>query len=376
MEDVRRRYGSMSKYTRPYVAFIALDPRVSGERAKIEEWVRTLPNNIKPDFIGRLRDKNEEQHFSAYYELVIRHYFQTRGCNVTVNPELKEGKPDLLVEGDALGTPIIVEVATVFDDPEWRKESQKLNLILATLEEIKHYFFVMVGVRSDIPEKVDHARLKRFVEKWLDGLDPHVTKSEQEITYREGGLFLNLIMIPKKTLKKSSIVGAYLPQIRHVSATQLRRAIEKKINKYKSIKEQNLPYVVAACLHKGTLLDEEEALEVLFGKTSVTVDLKKKEAIEVKRDFSGLLTPKPHLGGLVQNTRLSALLIVRSKWAHPTENAKEYRTHSLRVLHNPNAAISLCFDPFGGYPQLIKIAETDKNVSLKWIDEEPEKTFV
>ncbi len=148
MDELRCRYGSMSKYIRPYVAFMALDPRASEERGKIEEWFQTLPDNTKPDVMGRLRDKNEQQHFSAYYELVIRHYLHSRGYTVTVNPKLKEGEPDLLVEGNTLETPVLVEVATVFDDPEWQKEDRKKNSILAELEQIRHHFFVVVSIRS------------------------------------------------------------------------------------------------------------------------------------------------------------------------------------------------------------------------------------
>lgn len=377
VEEIRCRYGSMSKYTKPYVAFIALDPRVAGERAKIEEWFRTLPDNIKSDFIGRIRDKNEEQHFSAYYELLMRHYFQSIGFNVTINPELKEGKPDLLVEGYSLETPIIVEVATVFDDPEWRKEEGKLNRVLAELEKIEHYFFVMVRIRSrHIPERVDYKKLRQFVEEWLDSFDPQGTQTTQVTIYREGGLELELTLIPKRRMKKAPIVGASMLPARFFSATQLRRAIEKKINKYGSIKEQNMPYIVAVCLHKESLVDDEAILNVLFGNEVVTVDTATEEIEGGTRDFSGLLTPKPGLGGSVQNTRLSALLVVYSRELQPKENGKEFKAHYLRVIYNPNAAIPLGFDLFAGYPQLIKVAETEKKVSFKWIDTEPEKTFI
>lgn len=376
VEELRCRYGSMSKYTRPYIAFMALDPRVSEERDKIEEWFQTLPDNTKPDVMGRLRDKNEQQHFSAYYELVIRHYLHSRGYTVTVNPNLKEGEPDLLVEGNTLETPVLVEVATVFDDPEWQKEDRKKNSILAELEQIRHHFFVMISIRSrHIPESVDYKKLRRFIEEWLDSYDQQVTQAAQATIYRESGLEIELTLVPKRIAKKVPIIGAYMLPARYFSATQLRRAIEKKINKYGSIKEQNMPYIVAICLHKAALVDNEAILEVLFGKEVVTVDIAKKETVGVTRDFSGLLTPKPGLGGLVQNTRLSALLVVFSRWLQPKENEKECKAYYLRVLHNPNAAIPLGFDLFAGYPQFVKVAEDEKNFSLDWIDKESQDAF-
>jgi hypothetical protein len=376
VEGVRRRYGSMSKYTRPYVAFLALDSHVSEERAKIEEWFQTLPDEIKPDIVGRLRSKDERQHFSAYYELVMRHYFQSRGYIVTMKPKLKEGEPDLLVEGNELETPVVIEVATVFDDPEWEKEEQKQKRLLGELNTIEHYFLVGVSIRSDnIPEKVNYNRLRRFVEGWLDSFDPRVTKTMQEATYREGGLELLLTLFPKKSMKKAPVVGIWAPPGRWITPTQLRRAIEKKISKYKSVKEHNMPYVVAACLHSDSPVGEEEALNVLFGQEVYELDVRKKEVIEVKRDFSGLLTPKPGLGGLVRNTRLSALALVNTRWLPPQDNGKEHQAHFLRVLHNPNAAIRLGFELFKGYPQLMKVAEDEEHFSLEWFDKESKESF-
>jgi hypothetical protein len=352
--EVRRRYGFTSTFTRPFVAFLALDPKAYEERSKIEEWFKTLPEDIKPDFLGRLRDISEIQHLSAYDELVVRHLFQSMGYSVTIRPRLEEGEPDLLVEGKNLKTPVVVEVATVFDEPGWGKEKKKLHKILAELEKIHHYFFVSISVRCNcIPENLNYKKLRQFVEKWLDGFDPRDIKVASGTTYREDGLWLELTLMPRTILEKSSIIGAYSPQARWISPKQLKSAIEKKIQKYKSIKKQNAAYVVAVCLHQDALVDEDEAIETLFGKQKWTVDVIKKQIVDVKRDFSGLVTPKPGLGGLVQNKRLSALLVVRSKWLQPLGNGEERREHIVSVLHNPNANIPLSQEFLKGHPQLI-----------------------
>jgi len=361
----------MSTYTRPFMAFLALDPKAAGERPKIEKWFASLPDVVKPDLIGRLRSQSDCQHFSAYNELVVRYLFQSMGYSVTMRPSLEEGEPDLLVEGNNLETPVVVEVATVFDEPGWGKEKKKLHKILAELEKIQHYFFVSISVRSNcIPENLNHKKLRQFVEKWLDGFDPRDTQEASETTYREEGLSLILTLLPTNTQSKSSIIGAYTPPARWVSADQLKGAIEKKIQKYKSIKKQNAAYVVAVCLHQDALVGEDEAIETLFGKQKWTVDVVKKQIVDVKRDFTGLLTPKPGLGGLVRNTRLSALLVVRSKWQQPKDDGMERRVYSAFVLHNPNAEIPLSQELLKGYPQLIKSNEDNKNVHLKWIDKE------
>ena len=369
--EVRSRYGTKSTYVRPFVAFLALEHSAAEERAKIEEWFKTLPDDIKPDFLGRLRGISKGQHLSAYYELVVRHLFQDMGYSVKMNPWLEEGEPDLLIEGKGLETPIVVEVATVFDEPRLIKEKEKQNKILAELEKIQHYFFVTVSFRSDkIPEKVNYDKVRGFVERWLDSFDSRNIESGNAISYREDGLWLDLILMPKTISEKSSIIGAVIYPVRWISDTQLKRAIEKKIQKYKSVKKLNSPYIVAACLDVSVPAGEEQAINALFGRLSVTVDIAKGGIVDEGRDFSGLVTPKPGLGGLARNRRLSALLVIRSRWLQPSDNGIGHRVHSAFILHNPNAKIPLGQEFLKGYPQFIKSHEDDKYVHLEWIDKD------
>jgi hypothetical protein len=371
VEDVRRRYGSMSTYIRPFVAFLALDPKAVAERSKIEEWFKILPEDMKPDFLKRLRSQNDCQHFGAYNELLVCHLFRSGGYSVTMRPKLKEGEPDLLVEGKNQKTPVVVEVTTVFDEPRWVSEKKKQNKILAELDKIQHHYLATVSFRSDnIPEKVNYKKLRQFVEGWLNNIDHQEIEARSQISYsyREGGLWLELELFPQKTSGKSSIIGGVIYPVRAISGTQLKSAIEKKIQKYKSVKELNCPYMIAACFDTNVPAVEEQVINALFGRPSVTVDIAKGGIVDVGRDFSGLVTPKPGLGGLAQNTRLSALLVVRSKWLQPLDKGEECRQHFAFVLHNPNAEIALSEEFLRGYPQLVKSHEDDRKVDLKWID--------
>jgi hypothetical protein len=376
---LEQQYGSASKYTTPFVARLALDPVLARERAKIEEWFQTLPEDVKPDILGRLRDKNSHQHLSAYYELILYQFFKSIGYSVTIHTKLPEGEPDLLVTGRNLEKPIIIEVATVFDDPNWQKEEQKLDLILERLDSIEHYFFISVIVNSEhIPEKVDYKKLKRFVTSWLDGFDPRITHTTEEIEHEANGLKLKLILIPKKTLKKEPIVGGHMLPARFIGATQLRNVIIKKINKYKSIKERGLYFIIALNI-TDMPAGETGVLNELFGKRVVRIRRTQNgdvSSAEDSRDFSGLLTPKPGLGGKTQNTRLSAVLIIRSRWLErEKKNEPARRIHYFGVIHNPWASNPLSYKLFEGYPQLVNISENEKGIFLDWIDKEAEKPF-
>lgn len=376
---LEKRYHSASKYTTPFIARLALDPVVESERNKIEEWFKTLPEQVKPDILGRLRKKSSHQHFSAYYELVLYQFFKRIGYSVDIHPKLKEGEPDLLVTGKNLEKPIIIEIATVFDTPDWEKEEQKFDLILEQLDKIEHYFFIMVSVYSErIPERVDYKKLKQFVSGWLDSFDPKVTHTTQETKYKADGLTLGLILLPKKTLEKTPIVGSHMLPARFISGKQIRSMLKKKINKYKSIKELGMPFIIALSLVDAPV-DEGNIIQELFGKEQAIIKWKLGgEAVptELRIDFSGLLTPKPRLGGKAQNTRLSAILNIKSKWLErEDENEQASRVHFFRVIHNPWASNPLDHEFFSGYPQYNKISEDQTGMSLGWIDEGAKKPF-
>ncbi|OGO06824.1 MAG: hypothetical protein A2Z76_00015 [Chloroflexi bacterium RBG_13_56_8b] len=379
IKSLEKRYDLTSKYTTPFIVRLALDPIVSKERAKIEKWFQTLPEDVKPDILGRLRDKNSHQHFGAYYELVLYQFFKSIGYSVSIHPKLKEGEPDLLVTGKNLEKPTIIEIATVFDDPDWTKAEQKVDMILDRLNSIKHYFFVSIMVHSEhIPEKIDYKRLIQFVEKWLDSFDPNTTHTIQETEYEVDELKLTLSLIPKKPKQKDPIVGGHMLPARFVGTTQLRRMLEKKIKKYKSVKDLKLPFIIAL-----TMIDmpagETGLLNELFGKVVVIIKRTPNGdpvSTEDRRDFSGLFTPKPGLEGKPQNTRLSAVLITRSRWLERgRENEPAKRLHNFGVIYNPWACNPSDHKIFEGYPQFVTISEDKTGINLGWINKEAEKPF-
>ena len=96
------------------------------------------------------------------------------------------------------------------------------------------------------------------------------------------------------------------------------------------------------------------------------------EPIDVKegRNFKGLFTPKPGLGGEARNKRLSAVLNIVSKW--PERNNMDEpvrRVHNIRIIHNPWALNPLGIGVFRGIPQFTVLSEDDVGITLGWIDD-------
>jgi hypothetical protein len=379
LEGLRKKYPVVSQYTAPFIAKLAFDPVLLNQRNKIEEWFKPLPDNAKPDICQRLRSEVSQQHFGAYYEILLYQFLRSLGYSADLHPELNGFQPDLLIMAENLNNPIIVEVATIFDDPHWQKEERKFNLILDELSKINHYFLVNVVVESEfIPENVDYARLNEFVIRWLDSFDTEKTRELHETEYKVNALHLNLTMFPLRMRRKSSIIGAHSLPVRWIESIQLKRVLQKKINKYKIAKKLNWPFLIAVSLTDAPL-DRDDIVDELFGKMTFNICRDQKGHVvntKWKLSSNGLITPKPGLGGKARNTRLSAVIDIKSKWLERAKRSTlAKRAYSFSIIHNPYASAPLNIKFLKGYPQFMPVAEDDKSISMTWIDNDSQLTF-
>lgn len=388
---LRSKYKDKSKYVSPYIVSLTLDRRFSRERKKIEQWFKDLPESVKSDMLARLRSESSQQHFGAYYELVTRGFFQKLGYSVDMHPSFGNEEPDLLIAGKNFDNPIVIEVATVFDDPEWEKEDQKLREIIDQLGNIKHFFFLGITVESTpIPNNIDYNTLRQFVTQWFDSFDPKVTESIQKTSYSKNGLKLSLDLIPKKpkfSKRKGSIIGAYGLPVRWISNQQLRNALRKKASKYNFVKEQGYPYIVAASLY-NTFSDNNNVVDQLLGKHALTISRDAEGHVVNKqwgRDSSGICKYN-------QNTRLSGVITIKSEGATYYPDilegfiksyfgnvlrrvllkifGKPTKVHHFSLIRNPYASVLLKDDFMKGYPQFTKTGESTNSLTYSWIDEQ------
>jgi len=302
LKDLSQRYDYRNRYTSPFIAKLAFDPILRPERDIIELWFDRLPEEAKPDISARLRSINSRGHFGAYFELVLHQILIDMGFAVYFHPRIAEGNPDLLIEGKNISKQIFIEVATVFDEPKWEKEEHKFNIILEKLNAIEHYYSLIISNESEqIPENINYDKLKYFIQSQLDSFHSQAVSNPKEFEYKQDKLELKLTALPN--LNKSPIVLSHGGPARFVGTDQLRSAIEKKINKYESVKNLGLGFVVALNL-ANVPAGERGLLKLLFDDLVVRIKRNiKGEPIDVKegRNFKGLFTPKPGLGGKVMD---------------------------------------------------------------------------
>jgi len=376
VEKLRCKYAGKSYYITPFIAKLALDPRLTPEKDKIERWFNDVPTRAQPDILGRLQSTQRHQHFGAYYELVVHQFFKAKGYEVTFHPKIEEYEPELLVSGNGLEKPIIIEVATVFDEPSWEREEDKFDLLLEKLVAIEHYFAVFVSSVSEaIPDHIDYVNLVEYVKRQLDSLNSQNCSEPAEFEYKKDNLNLKFTAIP--TLEKDSILAAHMLPSRFIGTKQLSSALEKKIQKYKSVAELRLPFIIAVNI-SNVPAGERGLLNTLFG--NVVYRVKKDRngdliSAEGGRDSSGLFTPKPGLGGKTRNKRVSTVLNVISRWSEHEEDKPLQRNHLFHFIHNPGASVPLSTKLFQGYPQFTVISQDKKGLNLDWIDMEADNPF-
>ncbi|MFH1639198.1 MAG: hypothetical protein ABIB93_02645, partial [Chloroflexota bacterium] len=126
LKSLEKKYALTSERIKPFIANLALDPVLSEERNRLENWFQGIPEKAKPDIFCKLRSKDSHQHFGAYYEIVMYYFLRSLGYDVDMHPAVSGKEPDFIITGDGLDKPVVVEVATVFDDPEWQKKERRL----------------------------------------------------------------------------------------------------------------------------------------------------------------------------------------------------------------------------------------------------------
>lgn len=374
IDSLSRQYKDINKRAVPFIAKLAIDPSLQAEKERLERWFCELTDQCKQEMIGRLREENSRHHFAAYFELVYYQWFKSLGYVVTFHPVLKEGSPDLMVDGGPLDKPMIVEIATVFDEPSWEKEEMKFRKIIDQLDEVEHYYSTIISNESEqIPDNIDYDKLKKQMVFQLDTLHTSI-KEPSEFGYEDGKLRLRVTAIPN--LRKGPIVVSWGSRARAIGYDQIRRAIEKKIGKYKSVKKLGYYFVVALNI-SNVPVGELGLINTLFGNDVVRITRGQNGAprkTEERKDFSGLLTIKPGLGGIVRNTRLSAIINMETKWEG--RNRRPHRVHYPKIIHNPAAAVPLSTDIFKELPQFITVSEAKESKTLSWINDDVAIGFV
>jgi hypothetical protein len=311
--------------------------------------MRRIPDSARANLIGRLRDRNDINHKAAKYELLLYSFWKHRGKRVSLNEPVGAGDADLLVSN---GTDFLIEVATVFPDPEEERRYKHLNEICGTIDDLRDDQFI-AEVDANYgwpPVDLRPGAAKRAVRSHLELMKRGETSIDSEV--RLGKVMVRLLPghLP------NGFVGAInYPVEWRGTPEQARSAVAKKVQKFKTVKESGRPLVVALC-DGGLHQDFNRAIDrVLFGAPGVI-----SERENTRATTRSARSPEGFFGPRGTSTRLSAVLGCSYRL---TTRCIELR---MKVWHNPRASNPIPKGVFDPLPQLAVFRQSSGNEELRW----------
>lgn len=365
----------IDKFSNPYVVFLckSKDPRVINLRSQIENWFQNLSVDSQKEMFPKLRSLDDVQHLPAFYELVFNQYALEEDWKVTKDPDIQGQHPDFLINyrGDS---PFYLEVATIFKEKKLEKEEEKFNKLLRKIDQLDTLFFISVHLEKWLGEDVNYAKIVLFIKKWLGSLR-FVPDKIHRIELNEFGFEGNFNASHRKGgEKKFGCVGSWMPPVRSGSwyTKEIREILANKRKKYKFLKRDCIPFVIALCSGGDFFFDQLSLEWALYGQEQIVVRgvNTSEPRTEFRRAFDGLITPKPALG-IPRNTRISAVLFCEREWGLKGEQM----LYNMKVYHNPWAVNPLDAEVFKKLPQFVKAKEDEMGITMGWINNKKQLIF-
>lgn len=159
-------------------------------REALESWFSRYPHHALDSALEarQLRQvfhsKEDQQHFSAFWQLFLHELFIRLGYTVTVHPVLPwtSRRPDFLVEKEA-ERPFIVEATLVTSEEERDTDGlRRLRVVLDTISSWRFDRFALAVDYSGYPPAAPPIQkdLRRRLAAWIEALDPDAIQAEQQ----------------------------------------------------------------------------------------------------------------------------------------------------------------------------------------------------
>lgn len=253
-------------------------PEAARVRELIDAALARYPASNREAMRNRLRSVDETGHFSAFFELALHDLALRQGCTVlAVEPAIVgcNRSPDFLVEtGEGVRFYLEATLATGQSHADAGAE-RRMAEALAALDAIESPdFFLGVHTSGSLPtQPVSRLRLRREVQRWVDGLNYDEVCAAWErgtgipsLPHEQHGMRLRIEAAPRRQTRGIAgerAIGLVAPE--GVAIVQphvaINSAVAGKAGRYGDL---DLPYIIAV----NALADFAErtsVVEALFG---------------------------------------------------------------------------------------------------------------
>ena len=328
------------------------EPWVAEIRRFLEELESGFPESRKKDkLIDLIKSKDDREHYSALFELLVYSLLKKVGLEVEIEPKVGGAVPDFLVI-DSDGRKCLIEASTItgLSDEEWI-QMKTYDRVHECIDKIIHPDFVFAVFFEKWPTRTPKlSRLSKFIKISLQSIDydvvtKEILKGNKNSPNRsfylpeQFGMKLRLKVIPKSTGKRAKPESRSIAFTSHPAqflnyAKHIEKKLKEKSSKYGKL---DFPYILALncmSLHPGrTTPWREEIIDALIGcPTAAVIEPQNTDSIGIENVWIHRSNALLNSG---KNTRISGVLFFRNLKARTIWYADG------GIIGNPHAINSL-----------------------------------
>jgi hypothetical protein len=260
-------------------------PECAKVRELIEEWLSSVPEPERDEFIRRFQSCDDIAFHSAFLELYAHSLLRATHHSVEFHPRLAgtTKRPDFLAKG-VDGRELIVECTVATEESAADRAAQaRKNVLYDSINRVVcDDVFLDLRIEGSPNSPVPGRKWITIIQNWVNSLNynalvklgPLPNDAEKpRLELEHDGLYLTIKPIPKKSSargKGQPSIGAQSFDAYWVdSHADIRETIRDKASRYGSMSR---PYIVVVnCL--GTNADEEEINGAIFGHAGLWHDI-------------------------------------------------------------------------------------------------------
>lgn len=341
-------------------------PAAQEYKGQLRAWTDELPAEDRASLDGRLSSANDEDCYSARLELYLHHVFVSKGWTVTAHPQIQgvTRRPDFRVERD--DGEFIVEAVGSFGDETARRQDRYIRELADYLRRVKGPFIVHMGVKTRLTGSYSKRRVAMFLQEWVNSLDGHQGAVHPAGVYcdEDASTVIEFTVFGTQPACEE-VIGLWTPHAATVVVINndqyIGGAVRRKSSRYGQL---GVPYLIVVSLHAEFPVTLHSIMDTLYGKLRITVDGRTGQTVGARRALNGVFTARR--SGNPTSTRVSAVGIYEARFG-----AGEAIEHRFAVLHNPYAVQPLDANLFSSFPQYVKSAEVENQITMAWQGDPP-----
>ncbi len=277
--ELRREYQHIPAFLVPENIKIARNHLLQGELKSIEDTLSVVPKDTMAIWKSRLLGTDRGNFIGVWFEIWLYRWLLENNIPTQISPIVDKDKPDFKI---FLGQQEIFIEAKAFQTRHYEYQINHIYLqsLIGRIRkpliiDIEDYSTRIINNPQLIYEKVKH---------WLRN-DP------TSIFHYTDGSGTNLLFKINHNFKvqESHVLTSFSNQFIVEPNKNQKKSIIDKLEQHQYITTNNLPYLLAVYLE-----DEEEDLQdilnILIGKTTITININTGENINTTIDKSGIIS--------------------------------------------------------------------------------------